>query len=555
MSWDLAGLNGFLLEDEHPMTLQLTGIISRRIHLAGMIVLAMSMLLGSSNVRADDAVLNLHFRTRAEVTPGSERYHEVITPTQWKASETAIVICDMWNDHYCRNAARRVAEMAPRMNEVLKKARDQGVLIIHSPSGCMDKYEGTPQRELAEQAPKVETAVPLQGWCYLDDKREAQMPVSVDQPSDDDGMIRPAVRFFDRQIETLEIEEGDAISDSASAFYLMKQRGIKNIIIMGVHTNMCVLGRPFGIRQMVYQGQNVVLMRDMTDTMYNPRNEPHVSHYTGNDLVFEHIERFWCPTVTSADILGGEPFRFPGDKRRHLVVVMAEGEYETAQTLPPFVLKNFGGYFRISYVYANPEDPNNLPGIEVLNQADLAIWSIRRCTFPKQQLDVFRKYIADGKPLVAIRTTSHAFCLRSGDPAEGLDQWPEFDHEVLGGNYQDHHANDAAAWVKVIDEAAGHPILQGLPAEEFRVSGSLYKNDPLATTAAPLIMGRAEGVEKPEPVAWTHQRPNGGKVFYTSLGHAGCFDLPEFNLLLRNATFWAADLPVPGISLSGSNDF
>ncbi len=507
-----------------------------------LIVIALPALAGAES----DPFLHLQFRTRKEVTPGSERFHEVLTPTKWKANETAIVICDMWNDHYCRNAARRVAEMAPRMNEVLKKARDQGVLIIHSPSGCMDKYEGTPQRKLAQQAPKVETDVPLQGWCHLDDQREAAMPVAIDQPSDDDGVIRKAVRFFDRQIETLEIREGDAITDSAEAFYLMKQRGIKNIIIMGVHTNMCVLGRPFGIRQMVYQGQNVVLMRDMTDTMYNPRNAPYVNHCTGNDLVFEHIERFWCPTITSADLLGGQPFRFPDDRRQHLVVVMAEDEYDTARTLPPFVLKHFGAYFKISYVYAAAEGAA-LPGLDVLNDADLAIWSIRRRALPKAQLDIFRNYLAAGKPLVAIRTTSHAFALRNNVPAEGLEQWPEFDREVLGGNYQNHHGNDAATYVHAIADVADHPILQGVPTEAFRVFGSLYKNEPLLPTAAPLMMGRAEGVEKPEPVAWTHQRPGGGKIFYTSLGHPKTFEVPAFQQLLRNATYWAADYPIPAI--------
>ena len=501
----------------------------------------------TTNIFAEKAsgILSLNLRSRAEVAPDSNRFREVITPAEWNAKETAIVICDMWNDHYCRNAAQRVAEMSPRMNEVIKKARREGVLIIHSPSGCMDQYEGMAQRKLAQQAPKVPTKLPLQGWCHLDPEHEASMPVAVDLPCDDDGVFRKAVRHFDRQIDTLEIEEGDAITDSAEAFYLMKQRGIKNIIIMGVHTNMCVLGRPFGIRQMVYQGQNVVLMRDMTDSMYNPRNEPFVNHYTGNDLVFEHIERYWCPTITSADILGGKPFRFPGDKRKHLVVVMAELKYETARTLPPFVLKNFGSFFKITFVYSNAENRNDIPGIEVLNDADLAILSIRRRTLPKNQLDVVRKYISDRKPLVAIRTTSHAFSLNKSKLADGLDVWPEFDREILGGNYHGHYRDELKTYARAIDAAADHSILQGVPTEEFRVFGSLYKNNSLITTAAPLMMGRAEGVETEEPVAWTHQRPNGGRVFYSSLGHPGDFELPEFQFLLRNATYWAANLPIP----------
>ncbi len=241
--------------------------------------------LAVSSLHAENLTLN--FRSQVETAEGSGKYHSIVTPGQWKASETCIVICDMWNGHYCRNAERRVGEMAPRMNEVIKAARKLGVLIVHSPSGCMSKYENTPMRKLAQQAPKVKTDLPLESWCYLDPAAEAPMPVKVDQPCDDKGKLRDAVRHFDRQIETLEMKEGDAITDSAEAFYLMKQRGIKNVIIMGVHANMCVLGRPFGIRQMTRFGQNVVLMRDMADTMYNPREEPFVNHFTGNDLVFD----------------------------------------------------------------------------------------------------------------------------------------------------------------------------------------------------------------------------------------------------------------------------
>ena len=103
----------------------------------------------------------------------------------------------------------------------------------------------------------------------------------------------------------LEIREGDAITDSAEALYLMRQRGITNVLVMGVHINMCVLGRPFSIRQMVRQGQNVLLVRDMTDSMYNHRKPPFVPHFRGTELVVEHIEKFWCPSITSADFLGG----------------------------------------------------------------------------------------------------------------------------------------------------------------------------------------------------------------------------------------------------------
>ena len=91
------------------------------------------------------------------------------------------------------------------------------------------------------------------------------------------------------------------------------QRGIENVLVCGVHLNMCVLGRPFAIRQMVMQGKHVALVRDLTDTMYNPERPPYVSHFAGTRLMIEHVEKYWCPTVTSSALLGGEPFRFRGD--------------------------------------------------------------------------------------------------------------------------------------------------------------------------------------------------------------------------------------------------
>ena len=64
----------------------------------------------------------------------------------WEPEETAIIICDMWDRHWCDGASKRVGEMVPRMNQVIKKARKNGTTIIHAPSGTMDYYKDYPQR-------------------------------------------------------------------------------------------------------------------------------------------------------------------------------------------------------------------------------------------------------------------------------------------------------------------------------------------------------------------------------------------------------------------------
>ncbi len=277
--------------------------------------LALAVLVAGGALRAQGQPLDLRLRSLKETAPGGGQWQSVETPAQWAPAGTAAVICDMWDKHWCRGASARVAEMAPRMDRLVAELRRRGVLIIHCPSGTMQFYEDTAARKLAQAAPKASPRVPLQGWCNLDPKREPPLPIDDADGGCDDQPPCQTGSPWRRQIADLQIREGDAITDSAEAYNLMRQRGITNVIVMGVHQNMCVLGRPFSIRQLVYQGQNVVLVRDMTDSMYNSRSRPRVDHFTGNDLVTWHIEKYWCPTITSDQVIGGEPFRFAADTK------------------------------------------------------------------------------------------------------------------------------------------------------------------------------------------------------------------------------------------------
>ncbi len=72
----------------------------------------------------------------------------------WDPKQTAIIVCDMWDFHYCLNAVRRAKEMAPRMDHVLRAARDRGVLIIHAPSSCMEAYKDHLARNCALETPR-----------------------------------------------------------------------------------------------------------------------------------------------------------------------------------------------------------------------------------------------------------------------------------------------------------------------------------------------------------------------------------------------------------------
>src|ERR1044072_6576933 len=110
--------------------------------------------------------LRLQLRERKETAPGSGKWKIVKKNIDWEVSQTAIIICDMWDDHYCKSAAQRVGVMAPRMNEVLTAARNHGVMIIHAPSGTLDQYEGTVYRKRMQQAKAAKAPVPLLSWCH-----------------------------------------------------------------------------------------------------------------------------------------------------------------------------------------------------------------------------------------------------------------------------------------------------------------------------------------------------------------------------------------------------
>jgi type 1 glutamine amidotransferase len=174
-----------------------------------------------------------------------------------------------------------------------------------------------------------------------------------------------------------------------------------------------------------------------------------------------------------------------------------------------------------------------------LKDADLVLLSVRRRVPPQEQLAVIREYLDSGKPLVGIRTASHAFSLR-----DKPDGWPAFDKDVLGGNYQMHYDNSPdkgpATVLSVVDKASKHPILAGVPVE-FTSKSHLYRNKTLAKTATPLLRGKIgpDGKED-EFVAWTNVY-KGGRIFYTSLGYVDDFKEEAFRRLLTNGIFWALD--------------
>lgn len=255
---------------------------------------------GPQNRPKVSGTLRLRARRRSKASIPSERI------LQWPVARTAIVICDMWDDHHCRLSAHRVGVMAPRMNQIVSAARSLGVMIIHSPSDTMPFYEGASFRARMKSAPEAPAPFPLLDRCPRDSAEERAFPIDDSEGGCDDPEPVPfsgPPYPWTRQHPAIDIIGYDGVSASGREIYnFCKHEGIDKIALMGVHTNMCILNRGFGIRQFTRLGFDVVLVRDLTDAMYDPRARPFVSHARGTELVIEHIETMWCPSILAEDL-------------------------------------------------------------------------------------------------------------------------------------------------------------------------------------------------------------------------------------------------------------
>jgi nicotinamidase-related amidase len=260
-------------------------------------------------LRAADAAANrvIQLPVRWQQRLGdSERFEPKTAVRALPAGQTAILICDMWNEHWCASASRRCGKLAEKMAPLVDEARTAGVRIVHAPSNTLDSYQDHPARKRALAVATVTPRVPIESWCSLEEAREGSLPIDDSDGGCDCEAPCKQGSPWTKQHAAITIADEDFLSDDGNQVYAyFVEKGIKNVIYVGVHTNMCVLGRSFGIRQMTRLGLGAILVRDLTDTMYNPRMAPFVPHAQGTDLVIRHVERHWCPTTDSAAVAEG----------------------------------------------------------------------------------------------------------------------------------------------------------------------------------------------------------------------------------------------------------
>lgn len=244
-------------------------------------------------------------------------------------------------------------------------------------------------------------------------------------------------------------------------------------------------------------------------------------------------------------------------KKPLVVFVTGDHEYSSEGTMPLIAQeleRNYGMQVKVLQAHPDYKAEENIPGLEALKDADLAVFFLRWRRLPEDQVKHIDAYLKSGKPVVGFRTTTHAFNYPKGHP---LEKWNAFGEFALGsppgwGGKADHtHCGHTCSTdVTVIPEVAKNPILKGVDPS-FHVTSWLYKvlPDYPVKGATWLLMGKAVNSEKTgfadNPVAWTWQTPAGGRVFATTLGHPDDFKVESFQRLVINGIHWAVNKPVP----------
>jgi type 1 glutamine amidotransferase len=244
-------------------------------------------------------------------------------------------------------------------------------------------------------------------------------------------------------------------------------------------------------------------------------------------------------------------------KKPYIVFVTGDHEYSSEATLPKIATeleKNYGFRTKVLKAYPDQNAEENIPGLEALAEADVAVFFLRWRRLPAEQVKYIEDYLKSKKPIVGFRTTTHAFNYPKGHP---LEKWNAFAEMVFnappgwgGKANHTHYGHKSTTDVSIIPAAAGNPILTGV-SNNFHASSWLYKvlPDYPAKESTWLLMGHPINPDKADatdnPVAWTGVNSYGARFFITTLGHPEDFDVEPFQRLVINAIHWAAGKPVP----------
>lgn len=268
--------------------------------------------------------------------------------------------------------------------------------------------------------------------------------------------------------------------------------------------------------------------------------------------------------VAAPFVFGRRASAAPAGGKGRLVFVAGTTHYHPEQSMPLLAreLERHGFHTTVIVPQGDPEQNHNgigLPGLEALQEADAAVFFLRFLTLPDDQFAHLERYLKSGKPVVGLRTSTHAFRYGADHPRAAWND--DFGRSVLGTHYLCHMKTPTEC--RRLDEAKAHPVLTGISEQPFSSPGQLYIAD-LEPGCVPLVIGSGEmpqerivrdrfrtrlvGKMETDILAWTWQNRYGARVFATTLGHPRDFAVPQIMRLVVNGIHWAAGAEVPAAS-------
>jgi len=224
---------------------------------------------------------------------------EIVTLKEICLDQTALLICDVYNNHWCKSQTKIYDVIAQRIGRVVTEFHQKGILVVHCPSECTDHYAATIQYQ------RMLEFLPLPPPVHKKDVPAPDPPIT----SKFQCMCTPfcEVQFtWNREHPCIPIAEQDIICDQGAPIcsYLQKQ-GITTLFYAGFALNMCMLNRTFGIPQMLRWGMDCILIRDLTEVFYNPKDPPYVTRFRALQMMTTYVENTYCPSVTSEELVQG----------------------------------------------------------------------------------------------------------------------------------------------------------------------------------------------------------------------------------------------------------
>jgi hypothetical protein len=267
-------------------------------------------------------------------------------------------------------------------------------------------------------------------------------------------------------------------------------------------------------------------------------------------------------------------FEGPG-KGKHIVLISGDKEYRSEEALPQLgkiLAKRHG--FKCTVLFAidrkdgtiNPNVRDNIPGLEALRTADLMIIFTRYRDLPDAQMKHIADYVESGRPIIGMRTATHAFRIGRGKTyakyANSKEWEGGFGRQILGETWVDHHGLHGKQSTRgiLVKGEEGHPILRGIKDGDIWGPTDVYKvRLPLPKGCRPLVLGQVLKGMKPTdepvagekndpmmPIAWTKtyaaESGKTGRVFTTTMGASQDLESEGLRRLLVNACYWAVGM-------------